>query len=645
MPLAVRHRPAAPLIVALVAALAFWRTAYPTVTWWDSSSYSLAAVTLGLTSSPGSLLLTLLGWAATRLVPAASAAHALNLLAGALAACTAASAYAVARRLLGLVDETGRAATVSAAAGALALAFGSTLWEYAVMFTPYVLTALFTGLLLLVMVRWWEAADDPRAWRWLALLAFLFGLDFSVHRSNALLMPAAAVWILMRRPDVLRRPATWLGGAGGMLLGLAVQLLVIPIARHTHSPLNMAEPTTWARFWDYVSLSQVGGGFLLDVWPRKAPFWSVQVADFARVLRDNYLRGVLPALAAAFGVVTLSRRDRRLGAAFVAVLVVQAFMTVFYFNIPASYFRSLDRHYLPVLVTVGVAAACGAGAAARRWRAGAVAVAAVPAVQLLGNWASHDASRRWFAHDYAANALRTLPPRALYFTVGDNDTFPLWYLQYGEGVRPDVRVVNLSLANAGWYVRQLTRRDPSFPVSTVPSDDRGKPGRQPAADTLVVLADGVTVRPRPLYGTDWLVADGVLLDIVRTNAWRDPVCFSGTGGPEVLGWLAAHARPEGLHACVTKVPNAPVDRGLLRANLLERAVYRGYADPRVAIDETARNLGALSVDALGTLLGADRAAGDVARCRDDARRLFRVLPPERVGYTAPQRAELEARCG
>jgi hypothetical protein len=265
-------------------------------------------------------------------------------------------------------------------------------------------------------------------------------------------------------------------------------------------------------------------------------------------------------------------------------------------------------------------------------------------VQLVGNWAGEDASRRWFTHDYAANALRTLPPRALYFTVGDNDTFPLWYLQAVEGVRPDVRVVNLSLANAGWYVRQLARRDPTFPLSRVPPDDDVKPGRQPAADTLVVLADGVTVRPRPLYGADWLPADGVLLDVVRTNGWRDPVCFSATGGPQVLGWLAAHARPEGLHACLTRAPDAPADRALLRANLLDRAVYRGYADPRVEVDATARNLGALSVDALGTLLDADRAAGDADRCRDDARRLLALVPPDRVGYTARQRAELEARC-
>src|SRR5512143_2867143 len=64
----------------------FWRAAYPTITWWDSSSYSLAAATLGVASPPGSLLLTLLGWPVAHLAGGTSTAHALNLFAGWLAA-------------------------------------------------------------------------------------------------------------------------------------------------------------------------------------------------------------------------------------------------------------------------------------------------------------------------------------------------------------------------------------------------------------------------------------------------------------------------------------------------------------------------------------------------------------------------------
>src|SRR5688572_22994961 len=91
-------------IIGLIAVLAisvgvFWRTAYPTITWWDSANYSLAAHTLGLTSPPGSLLLTLLGWPVTHLPLGMTPARALNLFAGLLAGVTAALVFVVAIRL------------------------------------------------------------------------------------------------------------------------------------------------------------------------------------------------------------------------------------------------------------------------------------------------------------------------------------------------------------------------------------------------------------------------------------------------------------------------------------------------------------------------------------------------------------------
>ena len=211
------------IAVAAVAAIVFWLTAYPTITWWDSSQYSLAASTLGVTGAPGSLFLTLLGWVVTRL-PLGSPAHVLNLFAGALAAITVALVYLIAVRLGNMDQSSGEAASpakrhafvAGAILGAPALAFGETLWEHAIKFTPYVLTAAFTGMILRTMLAWWEEADGTGAWRLLALLGLLFGLDFSVHRTNALLLPALLAWILLRRPRTLRDPRAWMGGAAGM---------------------------------------------------------------------------------------------------------------------------------------------------------------------------------------------------------------------------------------------------------------------------------------------------------------------------------------------------------------------------------------------------------------------------------------------
>lgn len=92
------------------------------------------------------------------------------------------------------------------------------------------------------------------------------------------------------------------------------------------------------------------------------------------------------------------------------------------------------------------------------WSALAVMFLAIPAWMASENWESQDRSNNYVARDYAWNLLHSVEPNAILFTNGDNDTFPLWYLQEVEGVRTDVRVVNLSLLNTGWYIRQMRDR-------------------------------------------------------------------------------------------------------------------------------------------------------------------------------------------
>lgn len=79
----------------------------------------------------------------------------------------------------------------------------------------------------------------------------------------------------------------------------------------------------------------------------------------------------------------------------------------------------------------------------------------VPVLLGTQNWDDHDRSERYTARDYAINYLESCAPNAVVFTQGDNDTYPLWYVQEVEGVRTDVRVVNLSLLGVDWYVEQL----------------------------------------------------------------------------------------------------------------------------------------------------------------------------------------------
>jgi len=84
-----------------------------------------------------------------------------------------------------------------------------------------------------------------------------------------------------------------------------------------------------------------------------------------------------------------------------------------------------------------------------------VLLVAMPGVMLKANYHEHDRSDNRLAWDYSYNILQSCEPNAILFTNGDNDTFPLWYLQEVEGVRTDITIANLSLLNTEWYIRQL----------------------------------------------------------------------------------------------------------------------------------------------------------------------------------------------
>lgn len=88
----------------------------------------------------------------------------------------------------------------------------------------------------------------------------------------------------------------------------------------------------------------------------------------------------------------------------------------------------------------------------------AISFAAGPALMVSQNWDDHDRSNRTISADYAKCYLESCDKNAILFTNGDNDTYPLWYAQNIEGVRPDIRIINLSLLNTDWYVDVLQHK-------------------------------------------------------------------------------------------------------------------------------------------------------------------------------------------
>jgi len=79
---------------------------------------------------------------------------------------------------------------------------------------------------------------------------------------------------------------------------------------------------------------------------------------------------------------------------------------------------------------------------------------AVPGILIAENFDDHDRSGRFMTRDYAVNYLESCAPGAILLTYGDNDTFPLWYVQEVEGIRPDIKIINISYLGMDWYINQ-----------------------------------------------------------------------------------------------------------------------------------------------------------------------------------------------
>ena len=114
----------------------------------------------------------------------------------------------------------------------------------------------------------------------------------------------------------------------------------------------------------------------------------------------------------------------------------------------------------------------------------------VPILMAKEGWDDHDRSKRYTAREFAKNYLKSCAPNAILFTMGDNDTFPLWYVQEVEGFRTDVRIVNLSLLNTDWYIDQM--KQDAYDGEAVPFSLERDKYKQGTRDVAIFIDKGVS---------------------------------------------------------------------------------------------------------------------------------------------------------
>jgi len=107
----------------------------------------------------------------------------------------------------------------------------------------------------------------------------------------------------------------------------------------------------------------------------------------------------------------------------------------------------------------------------------------VPGILMAKNWDDHDRSGKYTANAMARKYLESCAPNSILFTIGDNDSFPLWYLQEIEGVRTDVRVVNTSLFQTDWYIDQMKRK--AYESDPIPSQLTHEQYRAGTRDVII----------------------------------------------------------------------------------------------------------------------------------------------------------------
>ncbi|NTV60130.1 MAG: DUF2723 domain-containing protein [Chlorobiaceae bacterium] len=503
------------------------------------------------------------------------------------------------------------------------------------------------------------------------------GLPVLVHHTSwwgflfLCLLLGYGVWYTHRKRLVIVNTA--LVSIFLIIIGYTSYALIY-VRAHAGPPINENNPSTPEAFFSYLNREQYGDMPLLPRrWspePVHQYYYQQYSSDLDYFLRYQvqkmYLRyfgwqfigrehdmegaGIdwsvlwgLPFLAGFAGAVMHFRRQWKMGLVVCALFVMTGAALVIYLNQTEPQPRERDYSYVAsffafaLWIGIGIESIWTLAAeklkAARRQDLlfpAAVLVVAAALVFLNGrmlqaNYRVHSRAGNYVPWDWAWNMLQSCEKDAILFTNGDNDTFPLWYLQEVERIRTDVRIVNLSLANTGWYLAQLKNTSPrgakriafsmndeevaGITYEPVDSVTAVLPSARARAELLRRSKEnGVRLPGEPLESIVWMLKPGLIYDsqgyfrpqdkavydIVMSNFADRPLYFALTVDPENMIGLESFLRLDGLVYKLVPLkspdPMSYVDSSLLYGNLAGIYRYRNLDKPGFYLEETSRRL-------------------------------------------------------
>ncbi|MDX9780461.1 MAG: tetratricopeptide repeat protein, partial [bacterium] len=312
----------------------------------------------------------------------------------------------------------------------------------------------------------------------------------------------------------------------------------------------------------------------------------------------------LPFLIGMLGAFFHFSKDWKRAFPVLVLFVMTGLAIVLYVNNPDPQPRERDYSYVGSFYTFALWIGLGVMAvldALNRWikkkklresvivLVSVLLVLALPVNMLQANYHSHNRWGNYVASDYAYNLLNSCEENAILFTNGDNDTFPLWYMQEVEKFRMDVKVVNLSLLNTPWYIKQLKNIEPVIPLRWSDQQiDMIRPVTWKAQDVKIA---GISFHVEPTYGGQFLrVQDLMIIELIQLINWERPIYFATTVSSDSRLNLDEYLSMEGQVLRLNPNKVSTIDKAMIYKNFTSNYRFRNLNNPRVYFDPNTQRL-------------------------------------------------------